>query len=282
MVSVDGMQTRISLARSEARRLAEYLRELPSEDWRHSTACDRWQVADVTAHLVWIGEFYAIFIDRALADDLTPPPGSPKDEKYAGMPPEDFYALQAFQYRKSLADDLLPTFVRRFEELVQALEQLTPADYERPCFYHSGNRPVWTLADLTVQELAIHAWDIQSRLDPEAPDARLSPASQPVLLERVLSRPLPALPLAAATSQPARLRFELSGAVTRAYDLIPAPAASRLEPAGDATAAATLHCDTETFLLLLYRRLDLAAALSNGQLAAAGNTELAQAFAAEF
>ena len=79
MVSVAAMQTRTHLTRSEAERLASYLQGLSEESWNHSTACDRWQVTDVVAHLVWIGEFYVTFITRALAGDLTAPPGSPKD-----------------------------------------------------------------------------------------------------------------------------------------------------------------------------------------------------------
>ena len=278
-VSITDMQTRISLARSEAEGLAGYLAGRPAAVWEHSTACDRWQVADVVAHLVWIGEFYAVFIARALEDDLSPPPESPKDPKYAGTPPEDFYNLKAVEYRKKLGDDLLPTFTRRFAELGRALEKLTPADYERPCFYHSGNRPVWTLADLTVQELAVHAWDIQSHLEP---DAHLSAASQPVLLERVVQRPQPGLNLAATASGPARLRFELTGAATRAYDLTLTAGATTLEPAGDGPAAATLRCDTETFIMMLYRRLNLAGAMTDGRIEVSGNAELAQEFAAAF
>ena len=166
------MQTRTRLARLEAERLAAYLGTLSDAGWEHPTACDLWQVGDVVGHLVWIGEFYVTFITRALAGDVTPPPGSPRDERYAGLPPEDFYDLKAREYRDFLGNQILPTFVRRFEALSQALESLTPDDYEKPCFYHSGNRPVWTLADLTVQELAVHAWDIQSHRTRHAAIAR--------------------------------------------------------------------------------------------------------------
>ena len=92
MVSVAAMQTRIGLVRSESARLSNYLGNLSPAAWEHSTACDRWQVGDVVAHLVWIGEFYVTFITRALAGDLTAPPGSPKDAQYANVPAEDFYS----------------------------------------------------------------------------------------------------------------------------------------------------------------------------------------------
>ena len=77
MPTITEMQTRIGLARSESARLSDYLGNLAPAAWEHSTACDRWQVTDVVAHLVWIGEFYSIFIARALRDDLSPPPVGP-------------------------------------------------------------------------------------------------------------------------------------------------------------------------------------------------------------
>ena len=273
------MQTRTRLARLEAERLAASLGTLPKDGWNHPTACDLWQVGDLVGHLVWIGEFYVTFITRALAGDVTPPPGSPRDERYAGLPPEDFYDLTAREYRDFLGNLILPTFVRRFEALSQVLESLTPDDYEKPCFYHSGNRPVWTLADLTVQELAVHAWDIQSRTEPGTP---LSPESQPILLERVVQRPQPALPLGLTSGSPAILRFQLSGAVDRAYDFILTPDATRIEVAGDAPAATTLSCDTGTFVLALYRRLSFADAMSDGRVSLSGDEGMARAFAGAF
>ena len=279
MPTTTEMQTRTRLARFEAERLAAYLGGLSEAEWNHSTACDLWQVGDVVAHLVWIGEFYVTFINRALAGDITPPPGSPKDERYAGLPPGDFYDLKAREYRDYLGNQILPTFARRFEALSQVLEGLTPDDYDKTCFYHSGNRPLWTLADLTIQELAVHAWDIQSHTEPGTP---LSPESQPVLLERVVQRPQPALNLAATATGPATLRFRLSGTVNRAYDITLSAAATDIGLAGPEPSAATLACDTETFIMLLYRRLNIAAAIEQGRITLSGDTELARAFAAAF
>lgn len=273
------MSTRTRLARFEAERLASYLGSLSPEGWDHSTACDLWQVGDVVGHLVWIGEFYVTFITRALAGDVTPPPGSPRDERYAGLPPEDFYDLKAREYRDFMGNQILPTFVRRFDALSQVLESLTPDDYEKPCFYHSGNRPVWTLADLTVQELAVHAWDIQSRTEPGTP---LSPESQPVLLERVVQRPQPAVLLTQTETSPATLRFQLAGAVSRAYVFTLTLDTTRIEEASDAPAMATLSCDAETFIMALYRRQSFADAIAAGRISLSGDEALAKAFAQAF
>lgn len=277
------MQTRTSLARLEAERLASYLGSLSPEGWNHSTACELWQVGDMLGHLVWIGEFYVQFVSRALEGDITPPPGSPRDARYGGIPPEEFYDLTARQYRQDLGHELLPAFVRHFEELNALLESLSPDDYGKPCFYHSGNRPLWTLADLTVQELAVHAWDIQSETEP---GTLLSPESQPVLLDRVVQRPQPALNLAQTPAQtvevPATLRFNLSGSVDRSYDIILSSGGTAIELAGSSPAEVNLACDTETFILMLYRRLDIGAALEGGSIAMTGDASLARAFAGAF
>ena len=279
MPTLTEMQTRTHLARFEAERLAAYLGDLTPDGWNHSTACDLWQVGDLVGHLIWIGQFYVTFITRALAGDVSPPPGSPRDERYAGLPPEDFYDLTAREYRDFHGNQILPTFIRRYEALSQLLESLTSDDYEKPCFYHSGNRPVWTLADLTVQELAIHVWDIQSHTQPGTP---LSPESQAVLLDRVVQRPQPAIALAQTAGDSARIRFQLSGAVDRAYDFTLASDATRIEVAGDAPAAATLNCDTETFILALYGRQSFAAGLADGRISVSGDEGLGQAFAQGF
>ncbi len=273
------MATRASLARFEAQRLASYLGSLSPEGWNHSTACDLWRVADLAGHMVWIGEFYVKFVSRALAGDITPPPGSPRDPQYGNIPPEAFYDLTAREYRQNLGADLLPAFVRHFEELNVLLDSLTPDDYEKTCFYHSGNRPLWTLADLTIQELAVHAWDIQSHTEPGTP---LSPESQLVLLERVVQRPQPVVPLPQTVDGPVIIRFQLSDAVSRAYDFILTPDATRIMVASDAPATATMSCDTGTFILALYRRLSLSDALGQGQVEISGDQALTRAFAQAF
>lgn len=273
------MQTRARLARFEAESLAAYLGTLSAEDWNHSTACDLWQVGDLVAHLVWIGEFYVKFIRRALEGDVTPPPGSPRDERYAGLSPEQFYDLTAREYRRRFGEDLLLAFISRFAELGVLLENLPPESYEKPCFYHSGNRPLWTLADLTVQELAVHAWDIQSHTEIWIP---LSLESQPVLLERVVQRPQPALALAETATAPQTLRFQLSGTVNRSYDINLSADATEIAQAGDSKPAAILSCDAETFILILYRRLNMAIPLVTGHISVDGDQSLVNSFAQAF
>jgi putative sterol carrier protein len=51
-----------------------------------------------------------------------------------------------------------------------------------------------------------------------------------------------------------------------------------MEAAGTASPAATFGCDTETYILLVYGRLDLEAALASGRVRVEGDRERARSF----
>ena len=70
-------EARVRLVRAESERLKHYLHSLPPEAWRQSSACDRWEVRDVVAHLVLGAEIYAESISRGLRGDASPPVGRP-------------------------------------------------------------------------------------------------------------------------------------------------------------------------------------------------------------
>jgi putative sterol carrier protein len=52
----------------------------------------------------------------------------------------------------------------------------------------------------------------------------------------------------------------------------------RMEDAGGTTADVTIRCDTETYVLLVYGRLNLEAAIAAGRLTIEGERHLAMAF----
>ena len=103
-----------------------------------------------------------------------------------------------------------------------------------------------------------------------------------MLLDRVVQRPQPALPIEAATAGPATLRFQLSGAADRAYDIVLSADSTTLQPSGNSPANAEVSCDAATFILMLYRRLNLAHILGNGLGCLAGDEALARDFARTF
>jgi hypothetical protein len=133
---------------------------------------------------------------------------------------------------------------------------------------------------MRLTELAMHAWDIQSALDPAV---ALFPDSFPVFMERIpgmvsLLRVRPG----ARRLVPLRCRFALTGAVPSQYDMIMAADQVRIEPGGVTAAHVTCCCDTETFVLLMYGRLAPQAAVSSGRLVVDGDRELITTFGTWF
>jgi hypothetical protein len=132
---------------------------------------------------------------------------------------------------------------------------------------------------LSVQELAIHGWDIRSRLEPAF---HLSSESVTVLVQhtpRRLGRPHRSVfPLPPQLPGPVRFRWELRGAVLDIYDIVVAHGHCRMEPAADSTVQVTFRAEAETFVLMLYQRLPLTVATATARLVMEGDEELTTAF----
>ena len=58
---------------SEAGQLQEYLGHLPKTAWQRPSACDRWTVADVVAHLAWAAEYFMATISDGIKGDVSLP-----------------------------------------------------------------------------------------------------------------------------------------------------------------------------------------------------------------
>ena len=129
---------------------------------------------------------------------------------------------------------------------------------------------------MTIQELAIHGWDLRAGLEPLP---RLFGACVPVLVERAMQRfrlipTLASFRLSATPSGPVRYRFAVRGAVPGTYDFVVEEAQVRLEPAGATMANLTFRCETDTFVLMMYKRLSLQKATAAGRVSADGESGL--------
>jgi hypothetical protein len=82
----------------------------------------------------------------------------------------------------------------------------------------------------------------------------------------------------AGAPRPVRYRFALSGAVPSTHDLLVENEQARMEPAGTATPHVTFHCETDIFVLMMYRRLTLEPVIASGQLVVEGDQGLTAAF----
>jgi uncharacterized protein (TIGR03083 family) len=271
------LEARITLVQSEAERLAQYLSTLSPAAWRLPSACQGWEIGDVVAHLIEVAQFYIRTISGGVQGDISPPP----ELAQSGTTRAEFIAQHAIATREQLGNTLLPTFRAQYEQLYDLLAQLGPGDWQKLCYYTSEprQRPVQEFLALSVQELAIHGWDIRSRIEP---DFHLSAESVAVLVQhapRRLARPQRAVfSLPAGLSIPVRYRWELRGAVIDAYDIVVEHGRCRMEPADASAPQVTFGAAAETFILLLYQRLAMAAATATGDLLVDGDGELSAAF----
>ena len=254
---------RIQLARGESRRLGEYFNGLPPDALSMQSACDLWTVGDVVAHLAFTARFQGGMIGRGLAGDATPPEGARRAAAEPNAPPaSERIAQGAISAREKLGDQLIPTFHTHYEELFQLLDGIKADDFGKPCWHPRGPTSVAEFVDMVVMELTVHGWDIRSRLEP---DYRLTPEILPSVLnmapgwQRNLFRP--SAPLAA----PIRYRFEVADAPVP-NDVIVEGDAFRVEAQGTHSVHVTFRCDPTTYTLLVYGRLSVEQALSEGSL----------------
>ena|SRR6266849_6171124 len=196
---MDSPQERVKIAVAESARFKAYLRSLPPEAWHQPCACDGWAVRDVVAHLAWVAESYIERIHQSLQGDASPSAGQPAPGPVHAAVFAEGNAQRAISRRERLGDQVLPDFIAQNDQLHQLMSTLDPEDWDRPHYYASlGTEPLRFRPDLWISELAVHGWDIRSRLEPEA---HLSDESLPVLMDvvpgqltRFIFRPGPRLP----------------------------------------------------------------------------------------
>lgn len=264
----------------ESARLTRYFQTLPPEVWTKPSACTQWQVQDVIAHLVGVAEFYAATVVRGLHGDTSPPPGRAPAGASTGASAAEGIAQRSIAARKSLGAQLLATFAATGDHLNRTLSALTPAERQKPCYHPGGLVAAENFLELRLKELAVHEWDVRAALEPEA---HLSAAGVTAILatisESIASGSLRwAFWSGPAPATPVRYRFRIAGLGPSKPDLVIDGNAIRMEEAGTESPHVTFGCDTETYILLVYGRLNLAAAITSGRLRIEGDRQLATAF----
>ncbi len=256
----DQVKERIAVSKAESARLGQRLRGLSAEDLTRPSACDRWAVGDVVAHLVFVVQFQKNMIVRGMQGDDSAPEGARRPGA-DDAPTEVRIAQGAIRLRKKLGDGLMDAFDEKYREGFELLDSLTPNDYAKPCWHPWEPMNVADFVDLVVNELAIHAWDALSPLDP---GYHMSQESLPAALA-IGSKTLARM----AQTGPARFRFELSDG----HEM------PDLAVGGDAapeSPSATLRCDGEALVLISCGRLGLGDAMSCGRLSVSGDEGLAR------
>ena len=259
----DQVRDRIEGARTDAERLEHRLRGLRNEQLTQPSACDRWTVADVAAHLAFVAQFQNRMIGRGLQGDDSVPEAA-RQQGPDSPPASEMIAQGALSLRERLGNTLMDTFHERYEELFNLLDSMTPNDYEKPCWHPRGDTSVADFVNLVVNELALHGWDALSLLDV---GYRISPDAIPAgldLCSNVLARTARAEPRMLG---PIRFGFELADGGSMP-DLVVGGGRSGVN--------ATFHSDGETLLLMVYGRLSMDDAISSGRLTISGDEALAR------
>jgi len=275
---------RVTLLQAESARIKQYLHSLPPDAWDRPSACTQWQVRDVVAHLVGVAEVYANFIARGIQGDHAPPPGWLPAGRGSAMAGAARTAQHSIAARERLGEQLLAAYDAADAQLNRVLAGLRPQDRAQPCYLSGGLVPAQHFIELRLKELAIHEWDIRSRLEP---NAQVSPTSLPAIMTTIAgSMASGSIPWAfwpgPRLSAPVRYRFVVTGPVPYRTTLVVAGDRVDIEEAGDAAVDVTFHCETETFVLLISARLTLERALDTGRVIVEGDRRLAMAFSQWF
>jgi len=277
---MDTFAERVHVLQTESECLTQYLRALPPEAWSQPSACTQWQVQDVIAHLIGVAESYAGNVSRGLQGDSSPQAGRPPAGASNAALAAEGIAQRSIAARQSLGDQLLATFEATSERLNHLLAGLSPQERQKLCYHPGGLVAAQNFIDLRMKELALHEWDIRASLEPEA---HLSAASFPAILETI-SEAIASGSLRWAfwsgpkLAAPVRYRFLVTGPGPKKPDLVVAGDTIRMEDAGAARPNVTFHCNTGTYVLLVYGRLNLDTAMAAGRLVVDGDRELAGSF----
>ena len=273
----------IDLLEREAEELLRFLRGLPAEAWQTPSVCEGWTVADVIGHLTSVD--LSNRLARGLDGDYSPPEGSPAPDQHD----EDAFARsiyrRAIDASRRLGDGLLDDFSQRINEMVRLFRQVGDDQWDNLVYWPPGPMSARTLLTQRIAELAMHGWDIRSRLED---DYHLSDGSVTALLDTVdraarrAFRPDPLL-----QGRSLRYRFAITRPRRRMLDLILSDDLARIVDHG--TGAATepadvaFQCDGETCVLVMYGRRAPDAAVGARRLSVAGgDADLASTFGDRF
>ena len=253
--------------RLESQRLSEYLDNLPPGAWETQSACERWSVGDVVAHLVSGAEFYAEQVSRGMQGEHEPLPGYPVPGE---MDPQDLGNLNANRTvfrRAGLGNRLLPTFKSTNQRVNQVFANLNPEDCDKPCYHPWGATPARGFVSLRMFELALHGWDIASSQDPRA---SLPDESLPMILEWVVAMCPDLVKLPVGYPFGDQMRFRLEGPSAGEYDLHMEEGRARMASAQGPAPGAVLRCGENDFALIMTGRLMVETALEESRLTIEG------------
>ena len=125
----------------------------------------------------------------------------------------------------------------------------------------------------------MHGWDIRSGVDQAA---ALGDESLALMVGRVPRWVSNAFRPGLNLPTPIRYRFDVRSPVPVKEDFLVQGDSFQAKPTGGESADVTFRCNTGTYILLIYGRLDIEDAIAAGQLTVDGSREQAASFTAWF
>lgn len=236
--------------------------ELRPEEWTLLTECPGWTVRDVLAHMVGT--------ELTLLGTQAPPVPDPMPDHVhnpIGAGNEAWVAAR----RPLPAEDVLTEFRDVTERRLAALRSMGPDDFGRPGPSPVGVVPYREFMSVRLMDCWVHEQDMR------VASGRRGHAGGPVA-QAALDRIASAMPFVvgkkASAPEGARVRFAITGAAPRRLDVLVVDGRARAEPE-DGPATAQVTCDAEVFWRLGCGRLAGPAARRGGDVALAGDAELA-------
>lgn len=269
-------EERLRILLAETSRLEDYLTSLPKEAWTHPTACSEWCVADVVAHLASNSKSFAPRISRALRGDASPDDLSPRRALGSVDPVGGAQRTIAFRKQFGEPDTILPEYLAANQEFRQTMAMVGPEDWNKSVYRPAGPEPMSNIVDVELAEVALHGWDIRSRFDPSA---ALSPEVVPVVVERIAQRPRWWSFKEGASPSPLRYRFDIATPALYSADVVVTEGEQYMEVASDKKADVIFRCDGETYVMLMYGRVEPSHMLNDGRLSFEGDQLLVTVFA---
>ena len=266
------VRERIQLVRDLSNEMAAYMYTLPDNIWRdpdvYASACEGWKIADVITHLILGANVFGLSISNAVKGVVEPPMGWTRPES----PEQGMERL--VDTRNAIHEDLFYDFnasCKRFNTLIVELDE---SSYSLPTWHPYFVISVDRLIDIRASELAIHSWDIRYPIDRAA---TLGDRARPFLLDFVWRWLRTGFQKAEPLETPIIYRFDLTDA-DGGYDITVSGDNFRHAPSDDSPADVTFGCDTDTYILFCYGRLQLRRSVRRGRIALSGDEMLAAQF----
>jgi uncharacterized protein (TIGR03083 family) len=264
---------------TDLRTAGDFVQNLSAEDWKAQSAVGEWSVGDVVAHLNLALGAYSRLTDLVVSGRTGSGIFRKAGQLTKSVVPAAAPALNALNSAipklldRALAPEVIKgQLVAGSRTLREKLERIGPGDYAKPVYYMGGPWPLSFFLAAADNELAIHLWDMQSRLDPQA---RLSPEARSVLPSFYWS----------ATSWMLHLPKDTKGTVSVVLTDPNAAFWWKIE-GGHATTGrgvpespdVTINTDSGTFALMLAGRTSFDDATRNNSLNVEGREDLARRF----